>query len=137
MSNNENTFIFEPEEDAQLIIIENALAKAMEYLKDLICQASDNLKYGQYEVYMKDFTYLKFILSQMGELQEMYSKFKNSDNIQSVRPSDINSKIEDILKHIETYKTSNNTNTCNRSQKPEIKINPDKNDKNNFGDILW
>jgi hypothetical protein len=135
----ENNYMFEPEEpDALSVKVQTTLGKAMGYLKDLISQASDNLKYGQYETYMKDFAFVKFIISKIGELQELYAKLQDTENSHNIRESDVDSKIEEILKHVETYKTSINDTESRRSiNKPtEIKTNP-SNTKTNFGDVIW
>lgn len=97
-----NQYIFEePEQNEDERNVQVALLKATDYLSKLLQEASRNLLCDQYELYKKNFTFLKFIMSLMNELQELFENFKKQEN--NIRISDVEKKIEEIMKHIKEY----------------------------------
>ena len=130
-----NNYIFEEEEQNPLERdVETTLLKAIEYISNLLKNASNKLICGQYELYLKDFAFLKYIFNKMSDLQDIYTKV--CDHTDAIRPSDVEAEIEEIMSHIREYEIpENESNTLGF----EIAKN-DKNPQQNKPDVsgsMW
>lgn len=86
------------------IKVEASIISAMTYLTSLIDEAKTKITCGQYELYLKNFAFIRFVITKLGEMQDIYEKMKNQklgDPI--IRFSDVEDKINEILSHIKTY----------------------------------
>jgi hypothetical protein len=100
-----NRYEFEEEQKSpEQIKVEGAIVKAMSHIDKLIIEAKNNVLYGQYEVYIKNFAFVKFLITKLNEMQNLYENLINpSPESPNTRFSDVEDKINEILSNIVEY----------------------------------
>lgn len=99
------------------------IAEALSSVSRLIESAKDKILYGQYETYLKDFAYAKFLIGSLNKLQETYDAL--NDPSKNVRISDLDDKIEEIMSHIKEYEPEIQNKNVIKIKKEESKPSND------------
>ena len=95
------------------------ISSAMTYINKLMEEAKTQILCGQYESYVKNFVFIKYLVNKLSEMQDKYDKYRQpveGDGI--IRFADIEQQMDDILAQIKTYEDTPTTTKAN------TKINP-------------
>ena len=124
-------FEFTPDaEDENLTKASAATAKCLKFLIEKLSQAREDLLCGMQNNFLKTFTFTKFLIQQISELQDICV------NPANIRPGDVDKKIESVLSHVEEYSAKTPSKNINNTQKTQDKpAKKDDNDESN--DYFW